>query len=152
LDPALRFRVVFCRNCPRHHVEPCPDPSGRLDPGAISSPLERRHQARSNIGFRDHVARSPEGGRYTAVSAVDQIERRFGVRKLAGFPVYVSASLAMDDIRRGWLMTMASHLIFGVPATALLIALVLLAARQTKALHAEAESRQALEANLRHSQ
>ena len=103
-------------------------------------------------GFATMVARSPEGGRYTAVSAVDQIERRFGVRKLAGFPVYVSASLATDDIRRGWLMTMASHLIFGVPATALLIALVLLAARQTKALHAEAESRQALEANLRHSQ
>jgi two-component system, NtrC family, sensor kinase len=103
-------------------------------------------------GFATVTAESQEGGRFTAVSAVDHIERRFALRKLPGFPVYVAASLAMDDIRRGWLMTMASHLVFGVPATVLLIALVLLALRRTKAFYAEAESRQALEANLRQSQ
>jgi signal transduction histidine kinase/CheY-like chemotaxis protein len=66
--------------------------------------------------------------------------------------VYVTSSLTTDDIRRGWLRTMASHLVFGAPATALLIVLVLIAVRRTKAFYAEAESRRALEANLRQSQ
>jgi two-component system NtrC family sensor kinase len=106
----------------------------------------------STSGFKTMVARSPEGGRYTAVSGVDQIERRFALRKLAGFPVYVAASLVTEDIRRGWLQTMAGHLVFGLPATVLLIVLVLVAMRRTRAFYAEAESRQALEANLRQSQ
>jgi two-component system, NtrC family, sensor kinase len=103
-------------------------------------------------GFGTMIARSPEGGRYTTVSRIDQTERRFALRKLAGFPVYVAASLATEDIRRGWLATMASHLVFGLPATVLLIVLVLLAVRRTEAFYAEAERRQALEANLRQTQ
>jgi signal transduction histidine kinase len=98
------------------------------------------------------IARSPQGGRYTAVSGVDRIERRFALRKLAGFPVYVASSLAADDIRQGWLTTMAGHLVFGIPATVLLIVLVMVAVRRTEAFYAEAESRQSLEANLRQSQ
>src|SRR6185437_5962912 len=106
----------------------------------------------STSGFANQIARSQEGGHYTTVSGVDHVERRFALRKLAGFPVYVSASLATNDIRHGWLMTMASHLVFGLPATVLLIILVLIAMRRTEAFYAEAESRQALEANLRQSQ
>ena len=106
----------------------------------------------STSGFATQIARSPQGGRYTTVSAVDQIERRFALQKLAGFPVYVAASLTTNDIRRGWLLTMAGHLVFGLPATVLLIVLVLVAMRRTEAFYAEAESRQALEANLRQSQ
>lgn len=106
----------------------------------------------STSGFANMMARSPAGGRYTAVSGVDRTERRFAARKLGGFPVYVTASLATEQIRRGWLTTMASHLVFGIPATVLLIILVLVAVRRTKALYVEAESRQALEAHLRQSQ
>lgn len=103
-------------------------------------------------GFAAMLAHSPLGGRFSAVSRVDGIERRFASRKLAGFPVYVTASLAAGDIRHGWLITMASHLVFGLPATVLLIVLVLVAVRRTEAFYAEAEGRQALEANLRQSQ
>jgi signal transduction histidine kinase/CheY-like chemotaxis protein len=106
----------------------------------------------STSGFATMIARSPQGGRYTAVSGVDRIERRFALRKLAGFPVYVASSLAADDIRQGWLTTMAGHLVFGIPATVLLIVLVMVAVRRTEAFYAEAESRQSLEANLRQSQ
>ena len=106
----------------------------------------------STSGFATMIARSPEGGRYTAVSVVDHIERRFALRKLTGFPVYVATSLSAEDIRRGWLLTMAGHLVFGLPATILLIVLVLVAIRRTEAFYAEAESRQILEANLRQSQ
>jgi two-component system NtrC family sensor kinase len=49
-------------------------------------------------------------------------------------------------------LTMAGHLVFGLPATVLLIILVLVAMRRTEAFYAEAESRQALEANLRQTQ
>jgi two-component system NtrC family sensor kinase len=106
----------------------------------------------STSGFLNMIASSPGGGRFTAISRVDGIERRFAARKLEGLPVYVTASLAAADIRHGWLTTMASHLVFGLPATVLLIILVLLAVRRTEAFYEEAESRQALEANLRQSQ
>jgi signal transduction histidine kinase/CheY-like chemotaxis protein len=105
----------------------------------------------STSGFETLIAGSPQGGRFTAVSPIDQIERRFSARKLAGFPVYVTAGLATEDIRHGWLLFMASHLVFGIPATALLIVLVLVAMRRTEAFYAEAGRREALEANLRHS-
>jgi two-component system, NtrC family, sensor kinase len=106
----------------------------------------------STSGFEGLIAQAPRGGRYTAISGIDQLERRFSVRKLSGFPIYVTASLAMRDIRYGWLVWMASHLVFGVPATTLLIVLVLVAIRRTEAFYAEVERREALEANLRHSQ
>ena len=47
---------------------------------------------------------------------------------------------------------MAGHLVLGIPATVLLIVLVMVAVRRTEAFYAEAESRQSLEANLRQSQ
>ncbi len=106
----------------------------------------------SNSGFEGLIAHAPQGGRYTAVSGIDQVERRFSARKLTGFPIYVTASLATADIRHGWLVWLGSHLIFGIPATALLIMLVLVAIRRTEALCGEVERREALGANLRQSQ
>src|SRR5262249_25890988 len=35
----------------------------------------------SKSGFATQIAHSPEGGRYTTVSGIDQIERRFALRK-----------------------------------------------------------------------
>jgi two-component system NtrC family sensor kinase len=106
----------------------------------------------ASTGFGQLIARSPEGGRYTTVSGVDRLERRFFVRKLAGFPLYVGSSLETRDILGGWLRYMAGHLIFGVPATLFLVVLILLAMRRTSALYAESERREALEASLRQSQ
>ncbi len=106
----------------------------------------------ASSGFGQLIAQSPAGGRYTTMSGVDRIERRFAVRKLAGFPLYVSSSLETRDIIGGWLRYMAGHLVFGVPATLLLAVLILLAMRRTSALYAEAERREMLEASLRQSQ
>jgi two-component system NtrC family sensor kinase len=47
---------------------------------------------------------------------------------------------------------MASYLVFGIPATAFFVALILLAMRTTSELYAEAERREAAEASLRQSQ
>jgi two-component system NtrC family sensor kinase len=106
----------------------------------------------ASTGFGQLMARSPEGGRYTTVSGVDRLERRFSVRKLAGFPLYVGSSLETRDIVSGWLRYMAGHLVFGVPATLFLVVLILLAMRRTSALYAESERRETLEASLRQSQ
>jgi two-component system NtrC family sensor kinase len=106
----------------------------------------------ASTGFVQLVARSPEGGEYTSVSGVDQLERRFSARKLAGFPLYVTSSLQTRDIVQGWLWHMASYLVFGIPATAFFVALILLAMRTTNALYSEAERREAAEAGLRQAQ
>ena len=53
-------------------------------------------------------------------SPADGIERRLGYRRLAEYPLYVSAGLETSAIRARWLSTMSQHLVFGLPATALL--------------------------------
>jgi two-component system, NtrC family, sensor kinase len=85
-------------------------------------------------------------------SQVDARERRIGLRKLEGFPVYVVAGVDGSAIRGEWLTTMASHLIFGLPATLLLLVIIGIALRRTRRLHDEAERREAAEAALRQAQ
>src|SRR4029077_8987497 len=51
-----------------------------------------------------------------------------------------------------WLTTMGQHLIFGVPATALLFLLLAMALRRTQRLHAEAARRMEAEEALKHGQ
>lgn len=85
---------------------------------------------------------------YIAPDPIDGVERRFAAKKLEGYPVYVVAGLNTADIRNQWLTSMGSHLIFGVPATLLLFALLGLAVQRTKKLHAEADRRIAAETAL----
>jgi two-component system NtrC family sensor kinase len=106
----------------------------------------------ASTGFGQLVRRTPDGGTYTTISSVDRIERRFLVRKLNGFPLYVSSSLETRDIVSGWLWHMASFLIFGIPATALFAVLILMTMRSTRAVYVEASRRETLEASLRQSQ
>ncbi|SDT26043.1 hybrid sensor histidine kinase/response regulator [Bradyrhizobium canariense] len=102
--------------------------------------------------IRHKIAENPMSGLVTVTSAADGIERRLGYQKLAEYPIYVSAGLATSAIRARWLATMSQHLIFGVPATALLFLLLLLALRRTRHLHAEASKRLEAEEALKHGQ
>ena len=85
-------------------------------------------------------------------SPADGIERRLGYQRLAEYPIYVSAGLDTSAIRARWLATMSQHLIFGVPATALLFLILLLALRRTRHLYAEATKRLEAEEALKHGQ
>src|SRR5262250_331978 len=85
-------------------------------------------------------------------SQVDARERRIGLRKLEGFPVYVVAGIDSSAIRGEWMATMASHLVFGLPATLFLLLIIGVALRRTRRLYAEAERREAAEAALRQAQ
>jgi two-component system, NtrC family, sensor kinase len=91
-------------------------------------------------------------GEFSVNSEVDGIPRRIVYRKLAGYPVYALAGTDSIAIRNEWLATMADHLIFGLPATLLLFAVLWVALRRTRRLYDEASRREMAEDALRQSQ
>ncbi|MBR0871814.1 response regulator [Bradyrhizobium tropiciagri] len=99
-----------------------------------------------------HLVANPLSGTMTIKSPADGVERRMRYQRLAEYPVYVSAGLETSAIRSRWITTMAQHLIFGIPATALLFGLLAFAFRRTQRLHEEARRREEAEEALRHGQ
>jgi two-component system NtrC family sensor kinase len=111
----------------------------------------------AQVGMRatrmaEEVAGGASRGIYTSVSPIDGRERRFGYRKVAGFPVYVAAGLDMAAMRGEWLGNMGRHLTFGLPLTLLLFTALLVAMKRTRRLYHEADRREAAEGALRQSQ
>jgi two-component system NtrC family sensor kinase len=96
--------------------------------------------------------RAHSEGALLLTSKLDNVERSVAYRKVAGFPVYVVAGLETQAIRGQWLSQMSNHLIFGLPATAALIAIVLLALKRTRRFYEEAARRQVAENALKQSQ
>ncbi len=96
------------------------------------------------------IVADPKAGLVTVTSPADGIERRLGYHRLAEYPVYVAAGLETSAIRSRWLATMGQHLIFGLPATALLFLILALALRRTRRLYAEASRRLEAEEALKH--
>jgi signal transduction histidine kinase len=111
-------------------------------------------------GFMQAIATQPEQGKYyTERSGIDGIERLFMYRRLPDLPVYVVFGFASEQIRAEWRGRMASHLIFGVPATLGLFFLALVASRRAmqesaalERLREEQLRRQAAEESLQQSQ
>ncbi|CCE02996.1 ATP-binding protein [Bradyrhizobium sp. STM 3809] len=88
----------------------------------------------------------------TETSPIDGVERRVGYQRLPGYPVYVAAGLETATIRNRWFATMSRHLIFGIPATALLVVFLTLARRRTERFYIEAARRLEAEDALKHGQ
>ena len=101
--------------------------------------------------FVRSIGSQPERGILTTTS-IDGTQRRIAYRKLGNSDLYVSDGLQTDEIYSRWIRLMASHLIFGIPATLFLFGLVLLTIRRTQAFYAEAERRELAEQALRQSQ
>jgi|HubBroStandDraft_5_1064220.scaffolds.fasta_scaffold29714_2 two-component system NtrC family sensor kinase len=102
--------------------------------------------------FRSTIAQGIDHGLYTANSDIDGISRRFGFRKLPGFPAYALAGTTTAALRGEWLSSMAVHLIFGLPATLLIFAVLWVALRRTRRLYEEAGRREVAEGALRQAQ
>ncbi len=70
------------------------------------------------------IRANPDDGVFDSHSIVDADApaRIFAYRKVQGYPVYIVAGRSRSTIIAGWQRTMASHLIFGVPATLALFA------------------------------
>src|SRR5262245_17308247 len=103
-------------------------------------------------GLETALAQGPEREIRTGRSQIDEVERRVGYRKLEGFPVYAIAGINTSAIRDEWTATMASHLVYGLPATLFILLILAVALRRTRRLHDEAERREAAEAALRQAQ
>jgi signal transduction histidine kinase len=106
-------------------------------------------------GIRDN----PAAGLVRGVSSPDPAERLIAYRKLDEYPVYITVGRTWASIVGEWRGLMATHLIFGVPATLALFGLSLLAIRHERrqthtvaALRAEADRRALAEEALRQSQ
>ena len=109
--------------------------------------------------FQSALEEGHESGLIRVVSALDGKERIFSFRKLPRIPVYMTTGVDTADIKDAWLAGMSRHLIFGLPATAAMIALGLLALRRTRReaaanlkLREEIARREATEEALRQSQ
>jgi signal transduction histidine kinase/ActR/RegA family two-component response regulator len=113
---------------------------------------------RPNTLLMTAVARDPLGG-MTRGEAVDNIDRLLAYRKLDAYPVYATVGRSWHSIVIEWRNLMATHLIFGIPATVALFALSLLAALRARresatlaALQAEIRRREQAEDALRQAQ
>jgi two-component system NtrC family sensor kinase len=119
-----------------------------------------RHPLRTNRALRLSptsalrlaIDRGISHGMFTVNSEVDGVPRRIGFRKLAGYPVYALAGTSIVAINHEWLRTIGAHLIFGLPATLLLFAVLWFALRRTQRLHDEAERREMAEGALHQAQ
>ncbi len=114
--------------------------------------LDREFRLDPNGPVGQKIAPHPEHGLITIAWPSDGIERRIGYRRVAEYPIYVSAGLETSAIRARWLATMSQHLVFGVPATALLFVLLAFAFRRSQHLQTEAAKRREAEDALKHSQ
>jgi two-component system NtrC family sensor kinase len=114
--------------------------------------LDRQIQLDPNGPVGRTIAAHPDHGLMTIAWPSDGIERRIGYRRVAEYPIYVSAGLETSAIRARWLSTMSQHLVFGAPATALLFTLLAFAFRRTQHLQLEAARRREAEEALKHSQ
>ncbi|MET3912075.1 two-component system NtrC family sensor kinase [Bradyrhizobium sp. S3.3.6] len=114
--------------------------------------LDRELRLDPNGAVGRSIAAHPDHGLMTIAWPSDGIERRIGYRRVAEYPIYVSAGLETSAIRARWLATMSQHLVFGVPATALLFILLAFAFRRTQHLQTEAAKRREAEEALKHSQ
>jgi two-component system NtrC family sensor kinase len=116
---------------------------------------DRAHRLSPESGLRSAIAQGLNHGLYTTdsrSSEIDGVSRRIGFRKLPGFPVYALAGVNSAAIRDEWLSTMRTQLIFGLPATLLILSVLWLALRRTRRLYAEEDRRAAAENALRQAQ
>jgi two-component system, NtrC family, sensor kinase len=102
--------------------------------------------------LRTAIQRGVTTGVFTVNSEVDGVPRRVGFRKLASYPVYALTGISIAAINHEWLAAMGVHLIFGLPATLLLFAVLWFALRRTQHLHDEAERREMAEGALHQAQ
>jgi signal transduction histidine kinase len=129
------------------------------------TPIAGYPEATSTFGnqrdqlLADVIAQASPGGLVRGTSSVDSTERVVAYRRLANYPIYVTVGRRWSSVIGEWRSTMATHLIFGIPATLSLLALSLLAMRQwhrqrdmLEQLQDEVRRREVAEETLRQSQ
>ncbi len=75
---------------------------------------------------------NPDEGFISGTSPFDGHTRLFAYRKMPHYNIYVVSGIPSEIIVQDWLKNMASHLIFGLPATIAMIGLGIMALRRTR--------------------
>ena len=110
-------------------------------------------QLAPNAPFMSAIKESPRTGFLSAPAAVDGRVRIFTYQQLAKLPnLYVTVGVERADVIKAWLLAMASHLIFGLPATLMLVGLGFIALQRTQRLQQEQRRRESTEQALRQAQ
>ena len=78
------------------------------------------------------AAQQPQGGVRIEASAFDGVVKMIAYHRVERYPIYVTVGRTRSSIQRQWAGIMLSHLYFGLPATAALVLLCLLALRRTR--------------------
>jgi two-component system NtrC family sensor kinase len=122
------------------------------------TPLEAARYDKSS-DVMSAIATHAASGFVSGLSPIDGHNRILFYRALDDYPLYIATSYDVDALRQRWLLTMGSHLIYGIPVTLSLILVTLSAIRRTereqRALaqaHEEAEKRVRAEGQLREAQ
>jgi two-component system NtrC family sensor kinase len=102
--------------------------------GAILAryPESSSTRAPPNAALMQAIKDNPSIGIIQAASVFDRTERLVAYRKLPRLPVYVLTATDYSTIRADWMKYMASHLVFGLPATMAMFALGLVALRRMR--------------------
>ena len=107
----------------------------------------------ANSPFLKVIADGTSAGLVSAPSATDGRTRLFMFQRLEKLPnLYVAVGVQSEAIVHAWLLAMASHLIFGLPATLTLVGLGFIALRRTERLQQEVSRRESTEQALRQAQ
>ena len=109
--------------------------------------------------FMRAIVQNPQRGVTSGRSSFDGASRIVAYRKLPDLPVYVNAGLDVSSVKAEWVRDMATHLVFGLPATLMMVGLGIFALRQARRealahaqLRHESARRQSTELALRQAQ
>ena len=112
-----------------------------------------------NSPFMRAILANPLRGATAGPSSFDGATRIIAYRKLPDQPVYVNAGLDIATVKAEWIRDMATHLVFGLPATLMMAGLGIFALRQARRealahaqLRHESARRQSTELALRQAQ
>jgi two-component system NtrC family sensor kinase len=107
--------------------------------------------ARTNSTFQDAIQRS-DSGSYSAISGVDELQRRISYRKVDGYPLYIAAALDENIFRTDLISGIYRDLAFSIPIAALLAIAASIALKRTRLLLQEFGKREKAEAALKQAQ
>ena len=93
-----------------------------------------------------------ESGTFTSISTLDHLERRFGYRKVPGFPIYVMAGVETAAIADEFWRSVLAELLVGLPVALAMFGLALYALRRAERFHEELTRREIAEAALKQAQ
>ena len=98
------------------------------------------------------VSAGKEAGVFISVSPLDQLQRRFGYRKVPGFPIYVMTGIEMAALTSEFNRSVMTQLGIGLPIAFAMFGLAMYALRRTERFREELIRREMAEAALKQAQ